>query len=116
MALYMNPLFGIPSLSGGYIRVLMLWFYTQNTGKLVMLQVRGDKQYNKLSYQRTLKEDLKLWRLMQFCGGRRCIPHHRIIIYIIISDVNSTMQYMLKHTSRGVQVQVLNPSKGKLDE
>ena len=38
------------------------------------------------------------------------------IIDVIVSDNESTMRAMLKHPSVGVRGQVLNSSKGKLDE
>ena len=38
------------------------------------------------------------------------------IIAVIVSDNGSTMQAVLKHQSKGARGQVLNSSKGKLDE
>ena len=38
------------------------------------------------------------------------------IIDVIVSEDKSTMQYLLKHPSKGARGQVLKSSKGKLDE
>ena len=42
--------------------------------------------------------------------------NHFFIIYVIVSDYNSTMRYVIKHPSKGDQGQVLRSSKGKIDE
>ena len=42
--------------------------------------------------------------------------HCFIIIDVILSDDDITMQEMLKHPSIGAQGQVINSSKGKLDK
>ena len=42
--------------------------------------------------------------------------HSYFITYFTVGDNYSTIQTVLKHTSRGSQGQVLNSSKGKLDD
>ena len=42
--------------------------------------------------------------------------HCGFIIVVIVSDNDSTMQYVLKHPSRGAQGQLMKSSKGKPDE
>ena len=42
--------------------------------------------------------------------------NHFFIIYIIVSNDDSTMQAVLKHSSKGARGQVLKSSKGKLHE
>ena len=42
--------------------------------------------------------------------------HCCFIIVVIVSENDSTMQYVFKHPSRGAQGQVMKSSKGKPDE
>ena len=42
--------------------------------------------------------------------------NHLFIIDVIVSNDGSKMRAVLKHPSKGAQVQVMKSSKGKLDE
>ena len=63
---YMTPLAGMSSSSVGYLRALLVWSSIQRPSKNLLLRIRGEKMQSNMSAQRTLREALKVWRLMQF--------------------------------------------------
>ena len=62
----MTPLAVIPSSSVGYLRVLLAWYSIQRPDKILMMWIREEKKQTNMSAQITLKEALKVWRLLQF--------------------------------------------------
>ena len=62
---YITPIAGMPSSSVGYLRELLVWYSIQRPDESVMIQIRGEREKNNMSTQGTLREDLKVWRLVQ---------------------------------------------------
>ena len=65
MAGDMTILVGMPSSPVIYPRGLLVWLFIQIISGGFMLRIIGDKSQDNMSAQRTLREAIKLWRLMQ---------------------------------------------------
>ena len=63
---YMTPLLGITSLLVGEARGSLEWSSITMPDKSVMLQKIEEKKQKNMSAQRTLRENQKVWRLLQF--------------------------------------------------
>ena len=62
----MTPLAGMHSSSVGYLRELLVRSSIQRPLESVVMRIRGEKNQRNMSAQRTLREALKVWRLLQF--------------------------------------------------
>ena len=61
----MTPLAVMPSLRIGYLRQLLVCPSIQSPVESVMLFMRREKNQSNMSAQITLREDLKVWSLVQ---------------------------------------------------
>ena len=60
-----TPLAGMPSSSVVYLRELLVWYSIKSPNESVMLRITGENNNRNMSAQRTLREYLKVWRLMK---------------------------------------------------
>ena len=70
----MTPLAGMPSYLAESPRVLLVWSSNKMPSKNVMLRIRGENMQKNTISQRTLRESIKVWRLINYEYGRIFIP------------------------------------------
>ena len=61
----MTPLAGMPSSSEVYLKTSFVSSSIQMPDKIIILWIRDEKKQRNMISQRTLREALKVWRLMQ---------------------------------------------------